>query len=297
MAESSSPVFYAPPLLGPGDPPPFTVLNPDGRAKALLVCDHAATAVPAKLGLLGLGAEDYTRHYAVDIGVRSVTEQLSALIDAPAIVANYSRLVVDLNRDLQHPTAFAQSGEGKPVPGNITMTDEDRQCRIDEIYNPYHAALAGMIDGFLGRKTIPLILSIHSFTSVFFRQKRPWEVGVMWTQDKRMAGAIIEFFRGKGFNVGDNEPYDGRFLQGTTMNRHADSRRLPNVLIEIRNDMIRTAEGGVQWANYLKEFINQILADDSHRTLYDGPVLAYDPELSRTYFENLNKKAQQADDT
>lgn len=284
-----------PSLLGPDDPEPFVILNPDSKAKCLLVCDHAGSTVPKKLQSLGLDPEDFGKHYAVDIGVRAVTEHLAELMKAPAIVANYSRLVVDLNRPLDHPTAFSASGEGKPVPGNIGLGAEERGIREAEIYHPYHNALTGLLDGFARRNIVPVVLSIHSFTPVFFKQRRPWDVGVMWVQDRRAADMMMDFFRAKGLNVGDNEPYDGRMIQGSTMARHADARMLPNMLIEIRNDLLQSADDCQKWANLLKELMNQILEDESIHTLYAGPVFQYDPDVSKAYFDNLNKQAQQAD--
>ncbi len=285
--------MYLTPLLDSDDPDPYVILNSGGRAPCLLVCDHAGVEVPQKLELLGLNPSDYRRHWAVDIGTRSVAESLSTLLDAPAIMANYSRLVVDLNRAVDHSTLCAGSGEGQPIPGNLDLEDRDRACRIEEIYNPYHTALGGLLDGFTGRGIVPVILSIHSFTPVFFGQKRPWDVGVLWTQDARVARRMMEFFRGKGFVVGDNEPYDARLVPGTTIHRHADARRLPNVLIEIRNDHLHSPEACQKWANLLNEFMNNIFADDSIQTLYDGPVLDYDPDIAERYFDDINKKFRQ----
>lgn len=292
---SSSGAYDSGPLLGPGDPAPVTVLNPGGAAKCILMCDHAAVAVPARLNNLGLDTADFSCHWAVDVGARMVTEHLSRLLDAPAILANYSRAVVDLNRPLDHPTAFVTSGEGKPIPGNIGMTEHDRSCRIAELYNPYHDRLGAMIDDFLGRGVPPVLLAIHSFTPVFFKHKRPWEFGVMWAQDRRVATPMIDYFRGLGFTVGDNEPYDARVVAGTSILRHGDDRNLPNVQIEIRNDQIRNDQNAAKWAEMLNNFMRQILADETIHTLYDGPVLQYDRDHAQKYFENLNLKAQQDD--
>jgi predicted N-formylglutamate amidohydrolase len=168
--------------------------------------------------------------------------------------------------------------------------------RMNEIYDPYHNRLAAMIDEMLARGDTPVIFSIHSFTPVFFKERRQCEVGVMWLQDRRIAGPMMDFFAAKGFRIGDNEPYDAKMIAGATINRHADDLKLPNALIEIRHDLIDTPEKAFEWANLLKTFMNQILADDSIHTLYDGPVFAYDLEASTSYFDHLNNKARQAED-
>ena len=60
-------------LIDEGDPPPFEVINPDGSASMLLVCDHASRAFPKKMGLLGLDASALDRHIAYDIGAEEIT--------------------------------------------------------------------------------------------------------------------------------------------------------------------------------------------------------------------------------
>jgi predicted N-formylglutamate amidohydrolase len=278
---------YDAPLLGPDEPPPYTILNADGAAPFILTCEHAGIAVPAKLNRLGLEDEDYTKHYAFDIGVKRVTETLSALLNAPAILSNYSRLVVDLNRIVTAPTAFAASGEGKPVPGNVTMTDADRICRTLELYEPYDAALSGMIDRAIGRGLTPPLVSIHSFTPQFYNFRRPWEVGFLWTHDDRLPRRMIDYFTAAGYVVGDNQPYDHRILRGSAINRHGDSRRLANVLVEIRQDLIANDEDSDKWAKIFADCLKEVLADDQLYSYYDGPLTPHDPEKERLYYEAL----------
>lgn len=281
------------PLIGSDEPPPYTVINEGGQASCLLICDHAGAAVPSALNQLGLNDEDYARHYARDIGVDRVTRTLSALMDAPAILSNYSRLVVDLNRQLDHPTAFVTSGDGKPIPGNVTMSDADRAARVAEIYEPYHAEIERLLDNFDRRGICPIVISVHSFTRKFFQQVRPWEVGFLWVQDERLPQPMIKWFTARGYMVGDNEPYDARIVRGTTINRHADGRGLANVLLEIRNDLIANDEQSDHWAHLLHDCLGELLHNEALYTPYDGPCLTdYDPERERRYFEELIEHAK-----
>ena len=82
-----------------GDPN-IQVMRPNGSGAVVLVCDHASNYVPPELHGLGLTAADLTRHIAWDIGAAGVTAALSSLLDAPAVFAGASRLVVDCNRQL-----------------------------------------------------------------------------------------------------------------------------------------------------------------------------------------------------
>lgn len=276
-------------LLTDADPPPFTILNAGGRARCLLICDHAGSAVPSRLGNLGLTEEDLGRHWAVDVGARAVTEKLSAFLDAPALLGNISRAVVDLNRRVGHPTLFIESGEGTLVPGNTALGEEARQARIAEIYDPYHAALEGLIDGFTG---VPAIVSIHSFTPVFYGAPRPWDIGFLWLQDRRLPERLIGWFRERGYAVGDNEPYDARVMQGTTLDRHADSRGLPNALVEIRNDHIDAPDKAESWARLLADALTNSLADETILSFYTGPKAVRDPAREDRYFDELVEEAK-----
>lgn len=285
----------SPPLLAEDEPLPYTVLNPDGKAKCLILCDHASNYVPKKLDNLGLSEEELQGHMAWDIGVGAISRQLSDILDAPAILANYSRLVIDLNRRLDHPTSIVTNSEGKAIPVNAAMAEDDRNLRASEIYAPYHKKVEELVDGFLNRDIVPAIISIHSFTRTFYKQIRPWEIGVLWVQDPRLSVPTIKFFEEKGYTVGDNEPYDARILRGTTVNHHADARGLPNALIEVRNDLVATEEGQREWAALLGECYKSVLQDETIYSLYDGPQVDHDPEKEYRYFDELIEKAKKGD--
>lgn len=283
------------PLLELTEPPAYDILNAGGDPSVILTCEHAGDVVPAQLNLLGMTPDDYKCHYAVDIGVRDVMRYLSGMLNAPAILGNYSRLVVDLNRGTDHPTTFAPTGEGKPVPGNIDISDDDKARRILEIYEPYHTALTGIIDRVTGAGTIPVVVSVHSFTPKFFAFVRPWEIGFLHSDDSRLSQALIAYFRRLGYTVGDNEPYDHRIVRGSSINRHAGQRRLPHTMVEFRNDLISNDKDALFWAKLLADGLQEALADPATRTYYDGLQLPYDPEKERTYFADLVERAKKGE--
>lgn len=282
-------------LLAPDEPAPFDVLRPHGNHAVILTCEHAGAVVPRALNGLGLEAADYGCHYAIDIGARDVTLHMSELLGAPAILGNYSRLVVDLNRDDNHPTTFAPTAEGRPVPGNIDMDERGKAARIAEIYDPYQKALAGMLDQAQAMGIVPLVVSIHSFTPVFFNFCRPWEIAFMYAADDRLSLPLMARFRERGYKVGDNQPYDHRILKGGAINRHAVARCLPATLVEFRNDMISNKKDAFFWAKLLADDLQEMLAEGSVCTYYDGLQLPYDPEKERTYFADLVERAKRGE--
>ena len=254
------------PLLGPADPPPVTVVRGSATAPMLLVCDHAGTAFPAALGTLGVGPQDLGRHIAYDIGAEAVTRHLSDRFDATAVLSGYSRLVIDLNRDLGDPTSIPEISDGTVVPGNRDLTPDAVARRVQALFWPYHrgiaAHLARLRRGALEGEAVPGVVSIHSFTPVMRGLPRPWHIGVLWDRDPRIAMPLIaRLEREPGLLVGDNEPYSGRNTEGHTVDRHAAAAGLPHVLIEIRQDLIATADGQARWAAVLGDALADVLAD------------------------------------
>lgn len=257
---------YSEPLLGPSDPPPFEFVDRRGSAGCLVVADHAGNAVPASLQGLGLAQDVFNEHIAVDIGSRATAVLLAERLGASLVLGNYSRLVVDLNRNLDDPTAFIPVSDGVVVPGNQHLDAEDKKQRGDSIYRPYHDAIDSLIDDFLGRGTVPVMISVHSFTPVLLNQHRPWHIGVLWDKDPRIALPLLERLRqNRALIVGDNEPYSGRHYADHTVDHHGEGRGLANVSIELRQDLLCDTADVEHWTSLLAEALSEILADE---TLY-----------------------------
>lgn len=250
------------PLLGPGDPQPFTVLNPDATGPLLLVCDHARRAIPKALGTLGLAAADLDRHIAYDIGAAALTEKLAGRFAATAVLSGYSRLVVDVNRAIDDPTAMPVVSDDVLIPGNRTLDAAEEERRLAAIFRPYQDAIAAEVAKRRARGQVPPIVSVHSFTPEMRGVARPWHVGVLWDRDPRLPVPVMERLRADGrWCVGDNEPYTGRTTRGGTVETHATPAGLPNVLFEVRQDLIATSEGVDLWARVLGDALEPVLAD------------------------------------
>ncbi|MEM1420806.1 MAG: N-formylglutamate amidohydrolase [Pseudomonadota bacterium] len=251
------------PTAFPSSPPPeaaFERVRADSRPEVLLICDHATNAVPSELGDLGLSAEDRERHIAYDIGVRGVVLALSDLLDAPAVLSTFSRLVIDPNRGETDPTILMRLYDRSIIPGNAQADAAERERRLETYHRPYHNAVSGAIDRAMEAGARPLLVSIHSFTpQLRGKEIRPWHAGVLWDQDEATARALLHLLNAEGdLCVGDNEPYRGS-LEGDTMWRHGNSRNLPHALIEIRHDLIREEDQQWAWANRLAPMLEKLL--------------------------------------
>lgn len=231
---------------------PVAILNRKGAGSAVLVCEHASNYVPQEYARLGLSAADLQRHIAWDIGALALSEQLSALLDAPMVFATHSRLLLDLNREVGAPDSIVTQSENTPIPGNLDLSQTERRWRSDWLYAPYHAAIETLIDERLSRGQATAVISIHSFTPEYLSTVRPWHLGVISRRDRRLADRILEsLHRDALLCVGDNQPYAPEQGVYHSIERHAERRGLPGAMIEVRNDLISSSLGQTQWAGRL----------------------------------------------
>jgi predicted N-formylglutamate amidohydrolase len=245
-------------LLSPDEPGPFQVLNPLAEAPILLVCDHASCRFPVSLGNMGLDPFARRCHLAVDIGAGPLTEQLAASLGVTAVVARYSRLVVDVNRQLMDASAFLEYGDGILIPGNRNLRQADKNSRADTLYWPYHEAVDEQVQRLRNIGPPPAFISVHSFTPVMNGQYRPWQVGVLWDKDTRLRDIFIDDFSAAGYQVGDNEPYSGKSPHDFTIDHHAEEIGLPCIGIEIRQDQVADDAGVAKISDVMHKIIASI---------------------------------------
>lgn len=224
-----------------------------------VTCDHAANTVPEFVndGNLGISPSDMNRHIAYDIGAAGVSRALGELLDGPVICSNFSRLVIDPNRGRDDPTLLMKLYDGTIIPANRYADNHALEKRLNACYLPYHKALSALV----ARRNDPVILSVHSFTpQLKGRLPRPWEIGVLYAQDARLANALLEVLSDEAdLTVGDNEPYKGH-LPGDAVDTHALQHGHLNVLIELRNDLIETPDQQKKWAQRLAPLLEKALS-------------------------------------
>ncbi len=235
------------PILDPAEAPAFEIVNGDGRGAVVLVCDHASNRMPRRLKNLGLNARQLADHISWDPGAADVARALSALLDAPLVLSGYSRLLIDCNRPLQSPESIAEQSAGVIIPGNRNLSAQQREQRIATFFQPYHQAITQLLDARQAQTT--LLLSIHSFTPTLNGQQRPWQVGVSYWHDHRLAEHLHDqLIQGGDINVGYNQPYPIEDAFDYTIPTHGEGRGLPSAMIEIRQNEIRSPAAAVAWA-------------------------------------------------
>ena len=199
----------------------------------LIIADHASNFVPKENNKLGLPNSFLNRHIAFDIGVKELSLDLSNRLKCKVIQGKYSRLLIDLNRDLDDPTVIPEIVDRKIIPGNIGLSKSEVRFRVKKIYNKYHHE----IDQNIKNEKVKIILSLHSFNPIFKNKKRLLEFGILSNENKDLSSIIIDQLRLLKLNVGDNYPYKGNLI-GDSMYKHGLRNKLPHALIEVRNDLL-----------------------------------------------------------
>src|SRR5580700_3839830 len=199
---------FAESLLEQGEPPPYSQWRPEGGSTFVIVADHASWRIPRRLGDLGLPASELQRHIAWDIGALAVAQQVAAALDAPLIAQNYSRLVIDCNRDPGVSSSIPTVSEDSNIPGNLGLSAAQIAARRTEIFDPYHDCIRALLDArrATGRPTI--LVAQHSMTNIFKGIRREMHAAILYNRDRRFAGLMLDILRREqGLVVGDNQPY------------------------------------------------------------------------------------------
>ena len=249
------------PLLADDELPACTLVNDQGAGHLFLACDHASRRIPRALGTLGLSEPELSQHIAWDIGAEAVARRVSALVDAPLILQNWSRLVIDCNRPPQVADSVPAKSGGIEIPGNIGIDDAERSRRRRAIFDPYQSRLRYALNQRAAARRLTVLVAIHSFTPNYLGFERPWQCGLMYHRDTRFAQALLPLLRAEpGLVVGDNEPYAMTDTSDYTLPVHGEGRRILHVGIEMRQDLITEEAGQIEWAERLARLLPEALS-------------------------------------
>ena len=229
--------------------------NPDAKADILIVCEHASNYIPTVYDNLGLDSEVLNLHVAWDIGALELAKRLSDKLESRLLYATVSRLVYDLNRPPQSADAMPEQSEIFQIPGNKNLTDEEKQVRVKACYKPFHKALAKELE------EARTLITIHSFTPVYKGQKRQTDIGILHDADDRLADQMLKQAEVcKDYIIKRNEPYSVEDGVTHTLAKHAIPKGKPNVMIEVRNDLIVSQEGQDKICTMLCGWLESALA-------------------------------------
>ncbi len=239
-------------LLEDGEAPVYEVLREVGPSPFLLTADHAGRVIPRRLGDLGVSQAEMDRHIAWDIGIAEVTRRLSAALDATAILQNYSRLVIDCNRNPGWASAFPEVSEATAIPGNQGLDEAAKAARREAIFEPYHRTIGRLV----AARARTVYVAMHSFTPVYLGAARPMHVAVLYNRNPRLSKILADLLRaGGGLAVAENAPYRVSDETDYGVPVHAERNGLEYLELEIRQDLIADETGQAEWAERLARLL------------------------------------------
>lgn len=230
------------------------IVNAGGAGSILLVCEHASNDIPARYDLLGIDPEVAVSHVAWDPGAYEISRGLSQRLDAPLVASRVSRLVYDCNRPPDSPDAMPERSEIFEIPGNAGLTAEQKRERTENIYHPFRDTLSDVI---YTSEWLRALVTIHSFTPVYHGAQRELHLGILHNEDSRLADAMLEIAdRFTALDVRRNEPYGPQNGVAHTLIEHGERNGLPNVMIEIRNDLLAAEQDRVIVSDLLAKWLS-----------------------------------------
>ena len=235
--------------------------NEAARGRIVLVCEHASNFIPEAWGDLGLNQDQRRAHIAWDPGALGLARGLMRRLDAALIHAPVSRLVYDCNRAPDMPGAIPARSEVHDIPGNAAISPAERHLRTAAIYLPFHDALHGLILRRLALGQNPVVVTIHSFTPVYFGKPRAVEFGIIHDADPTFARAIHRATSGTGLVAELNQPYSAADDVTHTLRVIATPYGLPNAMLEVRNDLIADSAAEEAMAEILAPVLNMGLVE------------------------------------
>ena len=129
------------------------------------------------------------------------------------------------------------------VPGNQNLSVSARQDRIARYYHPFQAALTGLLE----HHSPQFLVTVHSFTPVYFGQQRKVDLGILHDADSRLADCVLhcskDYFASD--KQGDaelvvcrNEPYSAQDGVTHTLKEHAVPRGMHHVMLELKSSLL-----------------------------------------------------------
>lgn len=235
--------------------------NQGASSPVILVCEHASNHIPAAWDGLGLSDEQRRAHIAWDPGALGLARGLARRLDATFIHAPVSRLVYDCNRGPDMPGAMPARSEIHDIPGNAAIDAAERLARTRAVYLPWanglHNLIASRIASAAASGRRPVIVTIHSFTPVYFGKPRAVEFGIIHDADPRLAHAIHAAARRlTPLRAEVNQPYSAADDVTHTLALHATPYGLANVMLELRNDLIASPDAEERMAEMLAPVLN-----------------------------------------
>lgn len=139
----------------------------------ILTCEHGGAQIPkAWAALFDSCSGLLESHRGWDPGALELARALSTGLNAPLFYSVNSRLLVDLNRSLHHPSLFSTRTR--------RLCPAEKDLLLEKYYLPFRRAVEDAVRSSLEGNQRVLHLSIHSFTPVLDGVVRTAGLGLLY---------------------------------------------------------------------------------------------------------------------
>ena len=226
------------------------------KHKIIISCEHGGNHVPSEYRVLFRGKQSILQsHHGQDRGALELAKALAAKIKAPLFFSETTRLLVDLNRSLQHRHLFSEFTRN---------CDAELKTEIlARHYHPYREKLENAIRKLLSEKSIVIHLSLHSFTPRLGKELRRADIGLLYDPQRTSERVLCRNLQTglrmtlAGLIVRRNYPYRGTADGLTTYlrKRYGQGQYL-GIEIEINQKLVHPDHG--RWKQMQKQIISAV---------------------------------------
>lgn len=186
----------------------------------LITCEHAVNTIPEPYRGCFKNYQDLLdTHRGIDYGALDIATFLANQLNCTIFTASTSRLLIDFNRSIGHPSCFSEATQILPK--------KQKQTIIETYYQPYRQRVESFIAGQLQQGKNILHLSIHSFTPVMGGVTRNADLGLLYDPRRKLEKdfahqwqIFLKKITDTPIKVRKNYPYQGKSDGFTTALRH-----------------------------------------------------------------------------
>lgn len=213
------------------------------RFAVVVTAEHASLKIPDRYRGLGLSTQQRESHVAWDEGSKALAREIARRLSAPLVEGVVSRLVIDLNRSLHHKRVIPAVAFGVPVPGNESLSSEERARRIELYYEPFRSTAFTEISKGVKSTGRCVHISVHTFTPRLNGVVRPLDVAVLYDPRRKREAEVGERlaarFAAEGFRVRRNFPFRGVADGHTTgLRRKLSDKAYAGIEIEVNQSLL-----------------------------------------------------------
>lgn len=228
--------------------------------RVVISCEHAVNTIPkAYLPLFALEQSVLQTHRAIDFGAQNMAETIGKTLSCGYTQAQVSRLLIDCNRTLSHPTCFSDY--------SAPLSQSEKQILIDQYYLPFRNEVTQKIQTAIDAGYQVIHLSIHSFTPVFNDVVRNADVGLLYDPTRHGEKEVARVLRGlvlqksPSLRVRMNYPYDGKSDGfASFLRKQHQERDYLGFEIETNQALVSRQVEFDEWKAHLSHSLQELLA-------------------------------------